>query len=69
LSSGAPNSVSRQIGAKPAAMKHCARPPHTKRRRRGLTGRRRSLSDMLRAHWRFSLTRYVRDAARNDGRR
>ena len=28
-----------------------------------------TLGWMLRAHWRFSLTRYVRDAARNDGRR
>jgi hypothetical protein len=31
----------------------CARPLHAKRRRRGLTGGRRPLSDTRRAHWRF----------------
>jgi hypothetical protein len=69
LSSGAPNLGLPPDLGKAGGDECCARPLHTKRRRRGLTGGRRPLSDMLRAHWRFSLTRYVRDAARNDGRR
>jgi hypothetical protein len=39
--------------ARRAAQSCCARPLHAKRRRRGLTGGRRPLSDTRRAHWRF----------------